>query len=163
MYGMKKKKKMNKGGKSFPDLNKDGKITQADILMGRGVKSKKKMDKGGKAVKDKEMFDLNKDGKVTKAEEKKVIDAITKRRQPRQEGLVPLPLPHDFDRDKPIPNLLGKHPKKGAQVVKALKKGKKKMMGGGMAYGKKKMMDGGNVSKGGNERLYPYGKTNLLG
>ena len=37
------------------------------------------------------------------------------------------------------------------------------MMGGGMAYGKKKMMDGGNVSKGGNERLYPYGKTNLLG
>ena len=40
---------------------------------------------------------------------------------------------------------------------------KKKMMGGGMMYGKKKMMDGGNVSKGGNERLYPYGKTNLLG
>ena len=77
MYGMKKKKKMNKGGKSFPDLNKDGKITQADILMGRGV-------------------------------------------------------------------------------------GKKKMMGGGMMYGKKKMMDGGNVSKGGNERLYPYGKTNKL-
>ena len=165
MYGMKKKKKMNKGGKSFPDLNKDGKITQADILMGRGVKSKKKMDKGGKAVKDKEMFDLNKDGKVTKAEEKKVIDAITKRRQPRQEGLVPLPLPHDkaFDPDKPLPNPVGKPPKKGEILYKALKKGKKKMMGGGMAYGKKKMMDGGNVSKGGNERLYPYGKTNLLG
>tara|TARA_B100001939_G_C16732776_1_gene526224 strand:+ start:125 stop:541 length:417 start_codon:yes stop_codon:yes gene_type:complete len=32
---MGKKKK-----KSFPDLNKDGKITQADILMGRGVKKK---------------------------------------------------------------------------------------------------------------------------
>ena len=43
MYGMKKKKKMNKGGKSFPDLNKDGKITQADILMGRGVGKKKMM------------------------------------------------------------------------------------------------------------------------
>ena len=71
---MKKKKKMNKGGKSFPDLTGDGKVTQADILMGRGVK----------------------------------------------------------------------------------------MMGGGMMYGKKKMMDGGNVSKGGNERLYPYGKTNIL-
>ena len=28
--------KMAKGGK-FPDLNKDGKITQADILKGRGV------------------------------------------------------------------------------------------------------------------------------
>ena len=30
-----------KGG-SFPDLNKDGKITKADILMGRGVIKKKK-------------------------------------------------------------------------------------------------------------------------
>ena len=30
----------------FPDLNKDGKVTQADILMGRGVK----LDKGGRMV-----------------------------------------------------------------------------------------------------------------
>ena len=30
----------------FPDLNKDGKITQADILMGRGVK----LAKGGRIV-----------------------------------------------------------------------------------------------------------------
>jgi hypothetical protein len=30
-----------KNGKSFPDLNKDGKITQADILKGRGVIAKK--------------------------------------------------------------------------------------------------------------------------
>jgi len=29
------KAKMKKGG--FPDLNKDGKITKADILKGRGV------------------------------------------------------------------------------------------------------------------------------
>ena len=29
------KKKMQKGG--FPDLNKDGKVTKADILKGRGV------------------------------------------------------------------------------------------------------------------------------
>lgn len=29
--------KMAKDGASFPDLNKDGKITQADILKGRGV------------------------------------------------------------------------------------------------------------------------------
>ena len=28
---------MAKDGASFPDLNKDGKITQADILKGRGV------------------------------------------------------------------------------------------------------------------------------
>ena len=33
----------NKG--SFPDLNKDGKITKADILMGRGVIGKKKKKK----------------------------------------------------------------------------------------------------------------------
>lgn len=33
---MKTKKKYKKGGK-FPDLNKDGKITRADILKGRGV------------------------------------------------------------------------------------------------------------------------------
>jgi len=30
---------------SFPDLNKDGKITKADILMGRGVIGKKKKKK----------------------------------------------------------------------------------------------------------------------
>ena len=33
----------NKG--SFPDLNKDGKVTKADILMGRGVIGKKKKKK----------------------------------------------------------------------------------------------------------------------
>jgi hypothetical protein len=56
MYGMKKNKKMmNKGGKSFPDLNKDGKITQADILMGRGV-GKKKMMGGGMAYGKKKMY-----------------------------------------------------------------------------------------------------------
>ena len=31
-----KKKKMKKGG-SFPDLNKDGKVTRADVLKGRDV------------------------------------------------------------------------------------------------------------------------------
>ena len=30
-------KKYKAGGSTFPDLNKDGKITQADILKGRGV------------------------------------------------------------------------------------------------------------------------------
>ena len=39
----------NKG--SFPDLNKDGKITKADILMGRGVIGKKKKKKKMKAFK----------------------------------------------------------------------------------------------------------------
>jgi hypothetical protein len=53
------KTKMQNGGKkakSFPDLNKDGKITKADILKGRGVIAKHgagvhKMKMGGKAAK----------------------------------------------------------------------------------------------------------------
>jgi len=40
MKKMKKKKK-------FPDLNKDGKVTQADILMGRGVIKKQKSGRYG--------------------------------------------------------------------------------------------------------------------
>jgi hypothetical protein len=46
--GMMKKKA--KSGASFPDLNKDGKVTKADVLVGRGVikaKSGKKMKSGG--------------------------------------------------------------------------------------------------------------------
>ena len=49
--GMMKKKA--KSGGSFPDLNKDGKITKADILKGRGVIAKhgtKMMQYGGKAA-----------------------------------------------------------------------------------------------------------------
>ena len=44
-----------KNGKSFPDLNKDGKVTKADILKGRGVIAKKgasvKKAKSGASVK----------------------------------------------------------------------------------------------------------------
>ena len=40
-------KKAQKGG-SFPDLNKDGKITKADVLVGRGVIKAKKGAKMGK-------------------------------------------------------------------------------------------------------------------
>lgn len=53
---------MNKGGmankkKGFPDLNKDGKVSKADVLMGRGVQKKncggmmKKYRKGGMTCK----------------------------------------------------------------------------------------------------------------
>ena len=53
---------MNKGGmankkKGFPDLNKDGKVSKADVLMGRGVQKKmgggmiKKYRKGGMGYK----------------------------------------------------------------------------------------------------------------
>ena len=45
-----------KNGKSFPDLNKDGKITKADILKGRGVIAKKganiKKAQSGSRLKD---------------------------------------------------------------------------------------------------------------
>ena len=57
----KKKKKMRDGGKSFPDLNKDGKITKADILMGRGVKPKKKMMDGGMMSMKKNMMSKKRD------------------------------------------------------------------------------------------------------
>jgi hypothetical protein len=54
--GMRKKAmggkiKMKAGGSTFPDLNKDGKVTQADILKGRGVGEEEKMKKGGKVKK----------------------------------------------------------------------------------------------------------------
>ena len=42
-----KKPKMAKGG-AFPDLTKDGKVTQADVLKGRGV-----FKKGGSIKKKK--------------------------------------------------------------------------------------------------------------
>jgi hypothetical protein len=59
---MKKGGKMKKAqnGKSFPDLNKDGKVTKADVLVGRGVIKAKKgakvkncMSCGGKMSKKK--------------------------------------------------------------------------------------------------------------
>jgi hypothetical protein len=59
-----------KKGGSFPDLNKDGKITKADILKGRGViakkgmKVKKKMQYGGAAASMKPT--MKSGGKMTK-------------------------------------------------------------------------------------------------
>jgi hypothetical protein len=60
-----------KNGKSFPDLNKDGKITKADILKGRGVIAKKGMKvkkaQAGKTIKQ------------SNADMMKAIDAREKR------------------------------------------------------------------------------------
>tara|TARA_R100000322_G_C5330283_1_gene163013 strand:- start:430 stop:555 length:126 start_codon:yes stop_codon:yes gene_type:complete len=39
--------KKTKKKKSFPDLNKDGKVTKADVLMGRGVLRKQKSGRYG--------------------------------------------------------------------------------------------------------------------
>jgi hypothetical protein len=50
---------MAKNGKKFPDLNKDGKITKADILKGRGVIAKKgtkvKKAQGGDTLRGKDL------------------------------------------------------------------------------------------------------------
>ena len=40
-------KKIKKNKKKFPDLNKDGKITKADILAGRGVLRQQKNGRYG--------------------------------------------------------------------------------------------------------------------
>jgi len=45
---MPKIKRYKKGGKSFPDLTGDGKVTYADVLKGRLRKNKKSQGKGGK-------------------------------------------------------------------------------------------------------------------
>jgi hypothetical protein len=60
--------KKAKNGKSFPDLNKDGKITKADILKGRGVIAKKgatvkKAQYGGATA---SMVPMKSGGKMTK-------------------------------------------------------------------------------------------------
>tara|TARA_R100000773_G_scaffold8325_1_gene8062 strand:+ start:267 stop:656 length:390 start_codon:yes stop_codon:yes gene_type:complete len=41
--GLKKGKQVKKKKKSFPDLNKDGKVTMKDVLIGRGVIKKAKV------------------------------------------------------------------------------------------------------------------------
>jgi len=55
---MKNKKKK----KGFPDLNKDGKVTFKDILIGRGVIKK---NKGGSLKGGQKKLDANKDGKIS--------------------------------------------------------------------------------------------------
>lgn len=61
-----KKQMGSKNTKSFPDLNKDGKVSRADVLVGRGVIPAKKMAMGTKKAKS--FPDLNKDGKITQAD-----------------------------------------------------------------------------------------------
>ena len=46
-----KKQDGSKNVKSFPDLNKDGKVSKADVLVGRGVIPAKKMQMGTKGTK----------------------------------------------------------------------------------------------------------------
>jgi hypothetical protein len=62
-----------KDGKSFPDLNKDGKITKADILKGRGVIAKKgakvKKAQAGLTASNKRVGPVDPKGAWTKVQE----------------------------------------------------------------------------------------------
>jgi hypothetical protein len=66
-YGIRPRAKLKKGGKAFPDLNKDGKITKADILKGRKVPGFKKGGMSKKAdMMTKDMSEKKK-GKMMKS------------------------------------------------------------------------------------------------
>jgi hypothetical protein len=56
--------------KKFPDYNKDGKTTMADILIGRGVLPEKKMSEGGSTIADdpryQQLMDMLSDAKSNK-------------------------------------------------------------------------------------------------
>ena len=67
------KLKKSKNGSSFPDLNKDGKITKADILKGRGVIAKKgakvKKAQAGLTASNKRVGPIDPKGAWTKVQE----------------------------------------------------------------------------------------------
>jgi ribosomal protein L21E len=72
-----------KGGKAFPDLNKDGKITRADVLKGRGVFKKGGMSKGqtkvGKVMREFKAGKLHsgKKGPVVKSRKQAIAIALS--------------------------------------------------------------------------------------
>ena len=66
-YKIRPRLDFKKGGKAFPDLNKDGKITKADILKGRKVPGFKKGGMSKKAdMMTKDMSEKKK-GKIMKS------------------------------------------------------------------------------------------------
>jgi hypothetical protein len=66
-YKIRPRLDFKKGGKAFPDLNKDGKITKADILKGRKVAGFKKGGMSKKAdMMTKDMSEKKK-GKMMKS------------------------------------------------------------------------------------------------
>ena len=69
-----------KEGKSFPDLNKDGKITKADILKGRGViknGGKIKKAQAGLKASDKRVGPIDPKGAWTKVQEQTIAGKKT--------------------------------------------------------------------------------------
>ena len=72
--------KSAKNGKSFPDLNKDGKITKADILKGRGViknGGKVKKAQAGLVASNKRVGPIDPKGAWTKVQEQTIASKKT--------------------------------------------------------------------------------------
>ena len=85
-----------KGGRAFPDLNKDGKVTRADVLKGRGV-----FKKGGYAdmsekhegmeskVEEAREYAMEDKGYVeTKSGKMKKADTITSKMSKKKKGKI---------------------------------------------------------------------------
>jgi hypothetical protein len=66
-YKIRPRLDFKKGGKAFPDLNKDGKITKADILKGRKVPGFKKGGMSKKADMMTKNMSEKKKGKMIKS------------------------------------------------------------------------------------------------
>jgi len=68
-----------KGGKAFPDLTGDGKVTRADVLKGRGVFKKGGQAKVGKVMKEFKSGKLHsgKKGPVVKSRKQAIAIALS--------------------------------------------------------------------------------------
>jgi hypothetical protein len=83
-----------KGGRAFPDLNKDGKVTRADVLKGRGVfkkggyadMSEKHEGMESKAEEAREYAMEEKGYVETKSGKMKKADALTSRMSKKKKG-----------------------------------------------------------------------------
>jgi hypothetical protein len=75
------RQEFKKGGKAFPDLNKDGKVTFKDVLIGRGVVKKAKggQVKVGKVMKEFKAGKLHsgKKGPVVKSRKQAIAIALS--------------------------------------------------------------------------------------
>ena len=89
----KKKYGMKEGG-SFPDLNKDGKTTYADVLMGRGVREKKAI--GGLVTK---LFKLAKKKEPKKVKEQDIDKVLNSLSEEQMDKLSPIEIEQLLDMD----------------------------------------------------------------
>ena len=75
------RQELKKGGKAFPDLNKDGKVTFKDVLIGRGVikKAKGGQVKVGKVMREFKAGKLHsgKKGPVVKSRKQAIAIALS--------------------------------------------------------------------------------------